>query len=219
MTDEVADHGAVLLLNPGLVVLAVGPGTGELDAPLGAVLGESIVDESIVDEYAVVVRLDAFDWEGQLSPDSLQSRHHQGLLPSQQWHGLGPAGADIGGHQAVDHGTPPGAAVVDHQVNLQESWWRCIPIAEGPHWNIAARRLIPPASEPAARRWPDGLEQPVQGGGAGRQQPLTHPRAQIQVAMRSMDSTRWGNAAFSRLPQIRSAGSQTRITASLTASS
>ena len=73
MTDEVADHGAVLLLYPGLVVLAVGPGTGELDAPLGAVLGESIVDE-----YAVVVRVDAFDGEGQLSPDGLQScQHHQ----------------------------------------------------------------------------------------------------------------------------------------------
>ena len=26
MTDEVADHGAVLPLDPGLVVLAVGPG-------------------------------------------------------------------------------------------------------------------------------------------------------------------------------------------------
>ena len=46
MTDEVADHRAVLLLDPGLVVLAVRPRTGELDAPLGAVLGESIVDES-----------------------------------------------------------------------------------------------------------------------------------------------------------------------------
>ena len=41
MTDEAADHRAVLLLNPGLVVLAVGPRTGELDAPLSAVLGES----------------------------------------------------------------------------------------------------------------------------------------------------------------------------------
>ena len=61
MTDEVADHRAVLLLDPGLVVLAVRPRTGELDAPLGAVLGESIVDESFVDEYAVVVRVDAFD--------------------------------------------------------------------------------------------------------------------------------------------------------------
>ena len=119
MTDEVADHGAVLLLNPGLVVLAVRPGTGELDAPFSAVLGESIVDE-----YAVVVRVDAFDREGQLSPDGLQSCRHQGLLPSQQWNGLGPAGADIGGHQAVDHGTPQGAAVVEHQVNLQESRWR-----------------------------------------------------------------------------------------------
>ena len=72
MTDEVADHHAVLLLDPGLVVLAVRPRTGELDAPLGAVLGESIVDESFVDEYAVVVRVDAFDVdafdrEGQLA--------------------------------------------------------------------------------------------------------------------------------------------------------
>ena len=37
MPGEVADHGPVLLLNPGLVVLAVWPGTGELDAPPGAV--------------------------------------------------------------------------------------------------------------------------------------------------------------------------------------
>ena len=82
MTDEVADHRAVLLLNPGLVVLAVRLGTGELDAPFGAVLGESIVHE-----YAVVVRVDAFDWEGQLPTDDLQSCHHQGLLPGQQWTG------------------------------------------------------------------------------------------------------------------------------------
>ena len=45
-------------------------------------------------------------------------------LPGQQWNGLCPAGADIGGHLAVDHGTPPRAAVVDHQVNLQETRWR-----------------------------------------------------------------------------------------------
>ena len=73
--------------------------------------------------------------------------------------------------------------MVDHQVNLQESRWRRIPIGEGSYRNIAAWRLPPPASEPAARRCPDGLEQPVQGGGAGRQQSLTHPRVQIQVAM------------------------------------
>ena len=30
--------------------------------------------------------------------------------------------------------------MVDHQVNLQESWRRRIPIGEGPYRNIAARR-------------------------------------------------------------------------------
>ena len=40
----------------------------------------------------------------------------------------------------------------------------------------------PPSSEPAAHRCPDGLEQPVQGGGAGRQQPLANLRVQTQVA-------------------------------------
>ena len=57
-----------------------------------------------------------------------------------------------------------------------------MPVCEGPHRNIAAQRL-PPASEPAARRCPDGLEQSVQGGGAGGQQPLANPRVQIQVAV------------------------------------
>ena len=142
----------------------------------------AVLCESIVDEYAVVVRVNAFDGEGQLPSDGFQSCHYQGLLPGQQRHRFSPAGADIGGHQAVDHGTPQRAAVVDDQVNLQESRWRRIPIGEGPHRYIAARRLLPPSSEPAARRCPDGLEQPVQGSGAGRQQPLANLRVQTQVA-------------------------------------
>ena len=78
--------------------------------------------------------------------------------------------------------------MVDHQVNLQVARWRRIPIGEGPlgegpHRYIAGQRLLPPSSEPAGRRCPDGLEQSVQGGGAGRQQSLAHPRVQIQVAM------------------------------------
>ena len=72
--------------------------------------------------------------------------------------------------------------MVDHQVNLQESRRR-IPIGEGSYRNIAARRMMPPASEPVGRRCPDGPEQSVQGGGAGRQQQLAHARVQIQVAM------------------------------------
>ena len=37
-----ADHRSVLLLDPGLVVLPVGAGTGELNAPVGAVFGDGV---------------------------------------------------------------------------------------------------------------------------------------------------------------------------------
>ena len=49
MTDETAYHGAILLLDPGLVVATVRPGPGELDAMVGTVL-----DQRLVDEHAVV---------------------------------------------------------------------------------------------------------------------------------------------------------------------
>ena len=54
MADEATDHGSVLRLDPGLVILAVGSGTSELDATFGAVLYQRLVDE-----HAVIVRVDA----------------------------------------------------------------------------------------------------------------------------------------------------------------
>ena len=67
--------------------------------------------------------------------------------------------------------------MVNHQVNLQESRRRRIPIGEGSYRYIAAQRLLPPASEPAARQCPDGLEQSVQGGGADRASNVTELRS------------------------------------------
>ena len=71
MADEASDDRLVLLLNPRLVVLAVGPGTGELYATLTAVLGEGCVDD-----HVVVILVNAADEEGQLPPDGLQSCNH-----------------------------------------------------------------------------------------------------------------------------------------------
>ena len=76
--------------------------------------------------------------------------HHQGLLPGQQRHRFSPAADSLGTRLWIMEPHKV-AAVVNHQVNLQESWWRRMPIGEGPHRNIAAQRL-PPASEPAGRR-------------------------------------------------------------------
>ena len=64
MTYEVADHRAVLLLNPGLVVLAVRPRPGELDATVGAVLDHRLVDEHAVVTHSALVRVDTPDAEG-----------------------------------------------------------------------------------------------------------------------------------------------------------
>ena len=62
MIQETTDDRTILLLNPGLIILPVRPGTGELDAPIGAVLGEGVVDE-----HAVVVGVYPEDGKGQTS--------------------------------------------------------------------------------------------------------------------------------------------------------
>ena len=58
MTDETPYHGTVLLLDPGLVVTAVRPRLGELDTAI-----DTVLDQRLVDERAVVVRVDTTDRE------------------------------------------------------------------------------------------------------------------------------------------------------------
>ena len=176
--QETADHRTILLLNPGLVIFPVRPGTGELDAPIGAVQGEGVVDE-----HTVVVGVDAEHGKGQLPCDGLQSCHHQVLLPGQQGDGLGPAGADVGGHQTVDERTAQVVAAMGHQVDLQETRRGLIPVRKGANWNVATTLQVASALAPAGHRGPYGLQQPVQGRCTSGQQPLPHLRVQVQMAV------------------------------------
>ena len=102
MTGETPYDGAILLLDPGLVVATVRPGPRELDAMAGAVPDHRLVDEHAVVIHSALIRVDTPYGEGQPLPDGFQSRHDQGLLPGQQGYGFGPAGADVGSHQAMD---------------------------------------------------------------------------------------------------------------------
>ena len=79
MADEAAHYIAVLLLNPCLVIAAIRPGPGELDAPVGAV-----PDQRLVDERTVVVGVNAANGERQPLADGFQSLHDQRLLLDQQ---------------------------------------------------------------------------------------------------------------------------------------
>ena len=45
MTNETECHGAIFLLDPGLVVAAIRSGMGEFDTMVGAVLDQRLVDE------------------------------------------------------------------------------------------------------------------------------------------------------------------------------
>ena len=188
MTYAVADHRAVLLLNPGRVVLAVRPGTGELDAPLGAVLDQRLVDGHAVVVHSALVRVDAFDGKGSCRP-------------------MASSPATTRDCSRASSGT---AAVQPVQISVATRLWIMEPHQEPPWWTtrsisrwpgggafqsakvrsakvrtgiLRASGLLPPSSEPGGRRCPDGLEQSVQGGGAGRQQSLAHLRVQIQVAI------------------------------------
>ena len=75
VTNEPAHHGAVLLLDPSLVITAVRPGTGEFDPLLTGPLKQGFVDEG-----AVVVGVNAPDGKGQLPPDGFQACQDQGSL-------------------------------------------------------------------------------------------------------------------------------------------
>ena len=90
--------------------LLVGPGTRELDASIGAVLGQGVVDE-------LAVGVNAEDGKGQLLGDGLQPNHHQRLLSGQQGYRLGLTGAHVGGHQAVDEGSAHVIPAAGHQIN------------------------------------------------------------------------------------------------------
>ena len=70
-----------------------------------------------------------------------------------------------------------------HQIDFQKPRRRPVPVIVGTYRNPSSHRLPTPAFAPAARSGTDGFQETVQGGGASHQQPLTHPRVQIEVAM------------------------------------
>ncbi|HLJ93177.1 MAG TPA: hypothetical protein VKU02_08300 [Gemmataceae bacterium] len=69
ITHEAPDHGAILLFDPGLVISLVGAGAGEFQLLLLAV-----GDHSLIDEDAVIIRVDAENRHGELA-----THHRQAL--------------------------------------------------------------------------------------------------------------------------------------------
>ena len=143
MPDESADDGPVLLLDPSLVVLSICPGTGELDPTVCTVLHKRLVDE-----YAVVVRVDTTDGDRELSANDMQTLDHERLLTRQERDRFGPPRAHARGDKAVDESARECPAAMCDQVDLEESWGRRVPVSKRPHRNLPARPLPPDPPPP-----------------------------------------------------------------------
>src|SRR5215217_7898546 len=84
-------HGAVLLLDKGLVVLAIGPAARERDPGRLAIIADGLVHE-----HTVIVRVEPEQVEGQQLAQLRQNLAQQALLPDQQRPALGPSRRNVG---------------------------------------------------------------------------------------------------------------------------
>src|SRR5579862_4320855 len=151
-----------------LVVLLVGPASGEGDLLL---LAE--VDEGDVDELGPVVAVDAFEQEGQTVPDRFQAGEHGPLSSVGESDALGPSGSDIGRGERVEELARRRVSTVGDQVDLQETRQGVLPVGEGVQRDLLSQEgsrlgggeaLLGLASQPP--------EQSVGSGHAQRQELL-----------------------------------------------
>jgi|GEM_PF-2174041 len=141
VAHQPADHGAVLLLHPGLVVLAIRPGPGHLQ-PLAPAPGH----HELVHEGAVVVEVHAQQGKGEQRSRLLEGRDHQAALPQQHRHTLGPARGDVGQHHGLHEAAGRRRAGMSHEVDLGIARRRIAPIAEGADRHRAPHRRAQPGT-------------------------------------------------------------------------
>ena len=189
MPHKAAPHSPFVLLGSGPDVLAVGPGTGELDFSFRAPRYQPLVDEGIV-----VVRVDSPYRKRYLPSNGFQTLDRRGLFAGRKWKGLRSNRADVGGHQAVAQGANQGAAAVGYHVDFQKDRRRAVPSAVNTNWNFASHGL-PPSTPPARAR---GL--PEEFSNRSRMEALAENRrwrtswSSFRFRWYSMDSTKWGRA-------------------------
>src|SRR5262249_43933701 len=146
-------------------------------------LAPAMDSEDLIDERAIIIRIDSADRYRQLLANDLESLDDQGLLPSHQRDRLGPARTNIGRDQAPQESPLQGIAGVGHEVHLQETRPRLVPIREGPNRDLSAglgHPLSLPASPCCAA---DRRQQSVNRRRTDREEELTDGRVERQMAV------------------------------------
>ncbi len=133
IAHQPAHDGAVLLLRPGLIVLAVGARPRHFQS-----LTSAPADHQFVHEGAVIVEVHPEQREGKQRPGLLDRRDHKTTVPRAHRHALGPAGGDIGQNHGLDEAAGGRGAGMGHEVDLDIAGRRIVPVAEGAHRYRAA---------------------------------------------------------------------------------
>jgi hypothetical protein len=163
VTNGTPDHGAVLLLDPGLIVLAIGAAAREHQTGFLAIRFDGLVHE-----YAVVVRVEAEQSEWHPFLHRAQDLGQQLLLPHQQRRALRPTRRDVRQRQRLHKAAFRRRAAVRHEIRLDEPGQRIVPTIKSSHRNIApdrGRRRGVAALSPSGP-FPDVAQRPVDRGGA-----------------------------------------------------
>jgi hypothetical protein len=116
-----------------LIILLIRPASCQFDCSV-----ETIFHDRLVDERAVVVHVQTQNGKKQFGPDRLHGFSHQRLFSNHYSRALGPAGSDIGQHQAVNVAASDRLSAVRHEIHLEEARGWIIPVAERSHGNAVS---------------------------------------------------------------------------------
>src|SRR5580658_9773610 len=134
IAQELPYDGSVLLLDPRLVVLAVGAGAGEFDSATQAIL-----DQPVVHELGAVVHVKGSQGERQALADPLERFNHQRTLSDNDRSGLCPSTRDVGQDEAVHIASAVDRSTMRHQIHFHAARRWLIPVGKRAHSDAPSR--------------------------------------------------------------------------------
>src|SRR5262245_11397576 len=131
VADELADDGAVLLLDVSAVVFLPGAAAGEGDAMLPAV-----GIEVLVDELAAVVAVEAHEWHGQSRADAMNAAADALLAFAPDRFELDPGRGDIDGTEGGEIEALGARGTVGNEIDLEEARPGIVRLGEGANGDL-----------------------------------------------------------------------------------
>jgi len=175
-----ADAEPVLLLDVGLVVLAVTSAAGE-----GDLLPQAPGHEDVVDELRAVIGMEGLQGKGEAPADEVYGCPYSLLAHPPHRLELRPAASDVYSRQGRKEEALSTVAAMEDEVSLEGAGRHTLPLAPGPDGHLALQgrsgRPLPLGVPEAAG--PVSAQQPVDGGGADLEEERPQLRRDLELVV------------------------------------